>query len=86
MRTRSSMLPANPRPVSQGVWSVAVVLNLLLGWGIAAWLAPSWYRYSVIFYVLSGLRNQAGIIVVAFDIFLMWRVLKLRRWRATRID
>jgi hypothetical protein len=82
MRARTSMPPAEPRPVSRGVWSFAVVLNLLLGWRIVGWLAPSLYRYSVIFYVLSGLMNQAGSIVVAFDTFLIWRVVKLRRWRA----
>jgi hypothetical protein len=81
MRAGRSLPPAEPRPVSRGVWSFAVVLNLLLGWGVAGWLAPSWYRYSGIFYVLSALRNQAGIIVVAFDIFLIWRVVKLRRAR-----
>jgi hypothetical protein len=81
MRAHTSVPPAEPRPVSWGVWIFAVVLNLLLGWGVAGWLAPSWYRYSVIFYVLSGLMNQAGIIVVAFDISLTWRVVKLRRAR-----
>jgi len=90
MRTRTSM-PPEPRPVSRGVWIFAAVLNLLLGlefllgWGAAGLaLASSWYRYTVFFYNLAMPGRQAVIIVVAFDISLIWRVVKLRR--ASRAD
>ena len=70
---------------SWGVWIFAAVLNLLLGWelllgwGATEWmLASSWYRYSVIFYNLAMPGNLAVIIVVAFDISVIWRVVKLR--------
>jgi len=82
MRARRAMPPAEPRPVSRGAWICAVVLNLWLG-SLAAGrvLVPIWYRHTVIFYIVVGLGNQLGIIVVAFDIFLIWRVIKLRRAR-----
>jgi hypothetical protein len=85
MRARRAIPPAEPRPMSRGVWIFAAVLNLLLGWelllgwGATEWvLASSWYRYSVIFYNLAMPGNLAVIIVVAFDISVIWRVVKLR--------
>ena len=92
MRGRRAMAPAEPRPMSRGLWIFAAVLNLLLGWelllgwGAAGWvLASSWYRYSVIFYNLAMPGRQAVIIVAAFDISLLWRVVKLRRARRANL-
>jgi len=88
MRAYRAMPPAEPRPMSRGVWILAAVLNLLLGlelalgWGAAEWvLASSWYRYFVLFYNLAMPGTQAIIIVAAFDIYLMRRVVMLRRAR-----
>jgi hypothetical protein len=82
MRAWASTPPIVPPPVGRRVWVLAAVLNLWLGLGAAARaMAPIWYRYPVAFYIVQGLGNQLGIIVVAFDIFLIWRVAKLRRGR-----
>ena len=89
MRVRTSMPLAKPRPISRGVWIFAVVLNLLVCWEVAVGvLPPNWDRYSVIFYnltmLLMLLLKQGIIVVVAFDIFLIGRIVKLRRVR--RVD
>jgi hypothetical protein len=81
MRARRAMPPAEPRPLSRGVWIFAAVLDLLFAWAVAGQLAPSLYRYPVVFYSLALLLlgNPAGITIMAFDVFLIWRVVKLRR-------
>jgi hypothetical protein len=79
MSARRSMPPAEPRPVSLGVWILAVVLNLLIVWEATGWvLAPSLHRHPDDFYTLAMALVQA-VIVVAFDFSLMRRVVKLRR-------
>jgi hypothetical protein len=85
MRTHRAMSPAEPLPVSRATWICAVVLNLWLGLGAAGRvLTPIWSRYPVIFYVVQGLANQLGIIVVVLDVFLIWKVVELRRARRSK--
>jgi hypothetical protein len=82
IRARRSMPPAEPRPVSRGVWSFAVVLNLFLGWVAANWvLAPIRYPHATSFYTLTMALLQA-LPVVALDISLIRTVVRLRRWGA----
>lgn len=45
-----------------------------------------WYRYSVIFYNLAMPGKLAVIIVVAFDISVIWRVVNLRRSPRANLD
>jgi hypothetical protein len=84
VRARRSLPPAEPRSVSRGLWIFAAVLNLFLGWvgWIAAnWvLAPSQYRHTTSFSTLTMALLQA-LPVVALDISLIRRVVKLRRLR-----
>jgi hypothetical protein len=81
MWAHRSVPPAEPRPVSWGVWVLAVVLNLLVAWEAVGWvLAPSLHRPPVNFYTL-GMPLVQAVIVVAFDISLMRGVVKLRRTR-----
>jgi hypothetical protein len=82
MWARHSMPPAEARPVSQGVWILAVVLNLLVVWEVTGWmLAPNPHRPPVNFYTL-GMPLVHTVIVMAFDISLMRRVVELRRTRS----
>jgi hypothetical protein len=82
LRTRRSMPPAEPRPVSRGVWILAVVLNLLLCWEAVGWaLAPSRDRSSGNFYSTLAMSLVQAATFVALDISLMRRVVKLRRVR-----
>lgn len=81
IRAWRSMPPAEPQPVSLGIWILAVVLNLIICKEAAGWLlAPSWHRPPVDVYTL-GMPLVQAVIVVAFDISLMRRVVKLRRAR-----
>lgn len=82
MRARTSIPAAEPRPVSLGVWLFAVVLNLLFGRQAAGLvLAPSLYCPSGNCYPLAMSLVQA-LTIVAFDISLLRRVVKLRRARS----
>jgi hypothetical protein len=86
IRAHRSMPPAEPRPVSWGVWSFAVVLNLFLGWVAANWvLAPSQYRHATSLYTLTMALLQA-LPVVALDISLIRTVVKLRRAPRANLD
>jgi hypothetical protein len=81
-RARRSTPPAEPRPVSLGLWIFAVVLNLLLGWIAAGWvLAPIQYRHTGSFYPFALTLFQV-LPVVAFDVSLVTRVFRLRRARS----
>ena len=76
MRARGSLIPAEPRPVSLVVWIIAGVLSVFVGRQAAGWvLHPSWYRHSDIFYLLWSTVVQA-VLVVAFDISLIRRVVE----------
>jgi hypothetical protein len=79
MRARRSMPLVEQRPVSLGVWILAAVLSLFVGRNAAGWvLEPSWRQHSDIFYLL-GITLVQAVLVVAFDISLIRRVIKLRR-------
>ena len=82
MRTRRSVSSAEPRPVSWGAWIVAVVLNLLIGWYVYS--LPSWPRHSGHLYTFGAPLVQ-GVIVVAFDISLIRRVVRLRSARRANL-
>jgi hypothetical protein len=65
-----------PCPVSLAEWSFATILSLVVVW--SATQAPAGYRHSGNFYVLAmSLVNL--LIVLAFDLSLLRRVIKLRR-------
>jgi hypothetical protein len=86
IRARRSMPPAEPRPVSPGLWSFAAVLNLFLGWVAANWvLAPSQYRHATSFYT-STIPLLQALPVVALDISLIRTVVKLRRAPRANLD
>ncbi|HMD16564.1 MAG TPA: hypothetical protein VKH18_07845 [Terriglobales bacterium] len=82
---RRSMPPRAPRPASLGAWILAVVLTLFVAWDAKGWALaqPSRYRRSDIFYTL-GMAMVQAVLVVAFDISLIRRVLRLRS--ASRAD
>jgi hypothetical protein len=65
-----------PRPVSWGLWIFAIALNLWVGWGLVNVI--SIYHGAGDLYMLVMSIVEA-LIVVAFDIYLTWRVVKLRR-------
>jgi uncharacterized membrane protein len=79
MWARYSVPPAEPRPVSLGVWILAVVLSLFVCWDAKGWvLESSLRRHDGESYTLAMAMVQA-VIVVAFDISLIRRIVKLRR-------
>jgi hypothetical protein len=74
-----------PHPVSLSVWILAMALNLLLGWSTLGWVrAPSQYRSPGNFYSALAMSVVLDLTVVAFDISLIWRVVKTRRLRRIR--
>ena len=83
VRSRRSMPPAEPRPVSWGEWIVAFVLNAWVGCGVGAFLG--WFRDD--HRLDAGVRISAATslpllaIVLAFDVSLVRRMVKLRRAR-----
>jgi len=67
-----------PRPVGLGLWILAVALNLWVDWGLVNII--NIYHGAGDLYMLVMSMVEA-VIVVAFDIYLTWRVVKLRRAR-----
>ncbi len=65
-----------PRLVSWGLWIFAVALNLWVGWGLTNVI--SIYHGAGDLYMLVMSMVEA-VIVVAFDAYMTWRVVKLRR-------
>ncbi len=66
--------------MSLGVWILAVVLNVLLGWSTLGWaLSPSGYRSPENFYSALVTSLVLDLTIVAFDISLIRRVVKLTR-------
>ena len=65
-----------PRPVGLGLWILAVALNFWVGWGLVNII--SIYHGVGDLYMLLMSLVLAGIVVI-FDIYLTWRVVKLRR-------
>lgn len=85
LRARSSMPPPVPRPVSRGVWVLALVLSLLVGLRSVGWFAgwvfapaKSVYFHSVPLYSLGMFLANTGI-VVAFDISLTREAARFKR-------
>jgi hypothetical protein len=66
-----------PRPVGLGLWIFAAALNLWMGWGLVSvigiYRAIAGQAYSL---VLSMIEAA---IVLVFDAYLVWRVLRRRR-------
>jgi hypothetical protein len=71
-----------PGPVSLGLWIFAVALNLWIGWGLVRII--SIYHGAGDLYALA-MSMVLAVVVVAFDIYLTWRVVKLRRARGRPI-
>jgi hypothetical protein len=65
-----------PRPVNWGLWIFAIGLNLWVGWGLVNVI--SIYHGAGDLYMLVMSIVEA-LIVVAFDTYLTWRVVQLRR-------
>ncbi len=65
-----------PRPVSLGLWILAVGLNFLVGWGLVN-IVSIYHGVGDLYTLLMSVVEAA--IVVGFDIYLSWRVLKRRR-------
>ena len=65
-----------PRPVSLGLWILAVALNLWIGWGLVN-VISIYHGVGDLYMLLMSL--VLTVIVIAFDIHLTWRVVKLRR-------
>jgi hypothetical protein len=85
LRARGSTPPPVPRPVSRGIWVLALVLSLLVvlrsvGWFVGWVFAPakSGYFHSGPFYPLVMFLVNAGI-VVAFDISLTREAARFKR-------
>lgn len=66
-----------PRRVSLGLWMFAVALNLWLGWGLIGMIS-TYHGDAGGIYALAMSMVEA-VIVIAFDVYLTWRVVKLRR-------
>jgi hypothetical protein len=89
LRARRTKPPARPSPVGWSAWIVAVVLNLVAGW--SSYSLVSWHRQpgdprlpdtgSYPF----GMLLVTAAIVIAFDISLITRVVKLRSERRAEI-
>ena len=72
-----------PRPVGLGLWILAVALNLWVGWGLVN-IISIYHGVGDLYMLLMSL--VLAVIVVAFDIYLTWRVAKLRRARRTHVQ
>jgi hypothetical protein len=84
MRARRLMPSVEVRPVSPAVWILAGVLSLFVGRNAVGWvLEPTWRQHADIFYLL-GITVVQAVLVVAFDISLIRRVVK--RMRESRVD
>jgi hypothetical protein len=80
------LLPApEPRPVPWGAWTIAAVLNFLAAWELGSFLSwhrdPGYARLDASARVALAMQLVMILIVVAFDISLVNRVVRLRRAR-----
>jgi hypothetical protein len=66
-----------PRPVGLGLWMFAVALNLWLGWGLIGMIS-TYHGDAGGVYALAMSMVEA-VVVVAFDVYLTWRAVTLRR-------
>jgi len=65
-----------PRPVGLGLWILAVAVTLWFGWGLVRMISI-YHGPSDLYALVMSILEVA--IVVAFDIYLTWKVVKLRR-------
>jgi hypothetical protein len=82
IRTWRSAPAREPRPIGLGLWIFAVALNLCVGWGLLN-IISIYHGVAGDIYALAMSMVEA-VIVIAFDIYLTWRVVKL--WQARRAD
>ena len=83
IRTMRAAPLQEPSPVSRGLWIFAVVLNLWVGAGLVNII--NIYHGPADLYMLVMSIVEA-VIVVAFDVYLTWRVVKLRRSRRVQVQ
>jgi hypothetical protein len=76
IRMWRSAAAQEPRPVGLGLWILAVALNFWVGWGLVN-IISIYHGVGDLYMLLMSLVLAA--IVVIFDIYLTWRVVKLRR-------
>lgn len=86
MRARRSIPRAEPSPVGWGAWIVAVVVNSVIAWsgyGLINWhRQPHDPRLPDTGFYTSCMLLVTAVIVIAFDISLVRRVIELRHTRA----
>ncbi|MGA7219104.1 MAG: hypothetical protein WBX38_12345 [Candidatus Sulfotelmatobacter sp.] len=73
----------DPRPIKAGLWMFAAALNLWIGWGLASLIA-NYHGVAGEVYALAMGTLEAAIVLV-FDAYLIWRVLKLTRVRRVNL-
>jgi hypothetical protein len=83
IRIRRSALVQEPHPVGLGLWILAIVLTLWVGWGLANIISIYQGMGDLLTLVMAIVE---ALIVVAFDIYLIWRVVKLRRVRGAHLQ
>ena len=79
---RSAQVEA-PRPVGPGLWILAVAFTLWFGWGLVRMISI-YHGPGDLYALVMSIVEVA--IVVAFDIYLTWRIVKLRRTRRFRVQ
>jgi hypothetical protein len=85
LRARSSVRPAEPRPIGWGPWALAALLTFYMAWDFGG--LAGWYRGLNDHHLDAGARIAVSmhlvmlLVVVAFDISLVSRVAKLRKAR-----
>jgi len=72
-----------PRPVSLGLWMFAVALNLWVGWGLVN-IISIYHGVGDLYALVMSIVE--AVIVIAFDAYLTWRVVKLRRARRAHVQ
>jgi hypothetical protein len=73
-----------PLPVSLGLWMCAIALNLWLGWGLIG-IISTYHGDAGGIYALAMAMVEAAIVIV-FDGYLAWRVVKLRQARRADVQ
>ena len=78
IRMSRSTPAQQPRPVGLGLWILAVAFNFCVGWGLVNTISV-YHGVGDLYMLLMSM--VLAVIVVIFDIYLTWRVVKLRRSR-----
>jgi len=79
---RSASAP-KPRPVGLGMWIFAAALNLWIGWGLVRTMGIYHEIAGEIYALVLSMMEAA--MVLAFDAYLVWRVLQVRRGRLVNV-